>query len=86
VSSRHVPPRRLNPGARAIAGKNKKQGDRTMSAEDKAKNTAEQAKGKVKETAGKVTGNESLEAEGHGDQAKGDLKQAGEKVKDIFKN
>ena len=56
-----------------------------MSAEDKAKNTAEQAKCKVKEGAGKVTGNESLEAEGHGDQAKGNLKQAGEKVKDVFK-
>jgi uncharacterized protein YjbJ (UPF0337 family) len=56
-----------------------------MSAEDKAKNTAEAAKGKVKEGVGKVTGNESLEAEGHGDQAKGDLKQAGEKVKDAFK-
>ena len=56
-----------------------------MSAEDKAKNTAEQATGKVKEAAGKITGNESLEAEGHGDQAKGNLKQAGEKVKDVFK-
>jgi uncharacterized protein YjbJ (UPF0337 family) len=56
-----------------------------MSAEDKVKNTAEQAKGKVKEGAGKVTGNESLRAEGRGDQAKGDLKQAGEKVKDVFK-
>jgi uncharacterized protein YjbJ (UPF0337 family) len=56
-----------------------------MSAEDKAKNTAEQAKGKVKEDAGKLTGNESLEAEGHADQAKGNLKHAGEKVKDVFK-
>jgi uncharacterized protein YjbJ (UPF0337 family) len=56
-----------------------------MSAEDKAKNTAEQATGKVKEAAGKVTGDESLEAEGRGDQAKGNLKQAGEKVKDAFK-
>ena len=56
-----------------------------MSAEDKANNTAEQAKGKVKQGAGKVTGNESLEAEGHADQAKGNLKQAGEKVKDAFK-
>ena len=42
-----------------------------MSAEDKAKNTAEKAAGTVKEGAGKVTGNESLEAEGRGDQAKG---------------
>jgi uncharacterized protein YjbJ (UPF0337 family) len=56
-----------------------------MSAEDKVKNTAETAKGKVKEGLGKATGDESLEAEGHADQAKGDLKQAGEKVKDIFK-
>jgi uncharacterized protein YjbJ (UPF0337 family) len=56
-----------------------------MSAEDKIKNTAETAKGKVKEGTGKVTGNKSLEAEGHADQAKGDLKNAGEKVKDAFK-
>jgi uncharacterized protein YjbJ (UPF0337 family) len=56
-----------------------------VSAEDKVKNTAETAKGKVKEGVGKATGNESLEAEGHADQAKGDLKQAGEKVKDAFK-
>jgi uncharacterized protein YjbJ (UPF0337 family) len=55
-----------------------------MSAEDQAKNTAEKAAGKVKEGAGKVTGNESLEAEGRGDQAKGNLRQAGEKVKDAF--
>ena len=47
-----------------------------MSAEDQAKNTAEKAAGKVKEGAGKVTGNESLEAEGRGDQAKGNLRQA----------
>ncbi len=56
-----------------------------MSAEDEVKNTAETAKGKVKEGVGKATGNESLEAEGHADQAKGDLKQAGEKIKDVFK-
>ena len=55
-----------------------------MSAEDKAKNTAEQATGKVKEGAGKVTGNEPLEAEGRGDQAKGNIKQASEKAKDAF--
>jgi uncharacterized protein YjbJ (UPF0337 family) len=56
-----------------------------MSAEDKVNNAAETAKGKAKEGIGKATGNESLEAEGHADQAKGDLKQAGEKVKDAFK-
>ncbi len=56
-----------------------------MSADNKAKNTAEKAKGNVKEGLGKATGDKSLEAEGHGDQAKGNLKQAGEKVKDAFK-
>ncbi|HEU5333539.1 MAG TPA: CsbD family protein [Actinocrinis sp.] len=53
-----------------------------MSTEDKAKNAAEKGKGKIKEAAGHATGDKVLEAEGKGDQAKGDLKQAGEKVKD----
>jgi uncharacterized protein YjbJ (UPF0337 family) len=57
----------------------------TVSAQDKVKNTAETAKGKVKEGIGKATDDKSLEAEGHADQAKGDLKQAGEKIKDAFK-
>lgn len=56
-----------------------------MSAEDKVKNNAEKVTGKIKEHAGKATGDESLEAEGRTDQAKGDLKNAGEKVKDAFK-
>jgi uncharacterized protein YjbJ (UPF0337 family) len=57
-----------------------------LSTEDKAKNTAQTTKGKIKEAAGKATGNESLEAKGEADQAKGNLKQAGEKVKDAFRN
>lgn len=56
-----------------------------MSTEDKLKNEAEKAKGAIKEAAGKVTGNESLEREGEADQAKGDLKQRGEHLKDAFK-
>jgi len=55
-----------------------------MSAEDKAKNTAGQATGKVKQGAGKVTGDEPLEAEGRGDQPKGNIKQASGKAKDAF--
>jgi uncharacterized protein YjbJ (UPF0337 family) len=43
------------------------------------------AKGKVKEGAGKVSGNNKLQAKGKADQTKGNLKQAGEKVKDAFK-
>jgi uncharacterized protein YjbJ (UPF0337 family) len=57
-----------------------------MSTEDKANNKAEEVKGKVKETTGKAVGNDRLEAEGVADQTKGNLKQAGEKVKDAAKN
>ena len=52
---------------------------------DKIQNAAEKAGGKAKEAAGNATGDESLKAEGQADQTKGDLKQAGEKVKDAFK-
>jgi uncharacterized protein YjbJ (UPF0337 family) len=45
----------------------------------------QEAKGKVKEAAGKAGDDESLEAKGKKDQAAGNLKQAGEKVKDAFK-
>ena len=57
-----------------------------MSALDKAKNKAEEMTGKAKEKAGQATGDERLEAEGNVDQTKGNLKQAGEKVKDAFKD
>ncbi|GAA0334575.1 CsbD family protein [Actinoallomurus spadix] len=57
-----------------------------MSAQDKAANTGDKIKGKAKEAAGRLTGNERLEAEGQADQVKGDAKQAGEKIKDVFKD
>ena len=57
-----------------------------MSDLDKAKNKAEELGGKAKEGIGKATGDDSLEAEGNVDQTKGNLKQAGEKVKDAFKD
>jgi uncharacterized protein YjbJ (UPF0337 family) len=57
--------------------------------QDKAEGAWDNAKGKVKEKVGDVTGDESTEAEGKTDQvkgkiegAKGDVKEAGEKVKD----
>ena len=56
-----------------------------MGLDDKIENAAEKMGGKGKEAAGKATGDESLQAEGKTDQAKSDLKQAGEKVKDAFK-
>jgi uncharacterized protein YjbJ (UPF0337 family) len=56
-----------------------------MATEDKAAHKATEVKGKVKEAAGQVTGDPELEAEGQGDQAKGNIKQAGDKIKDAFK-
>jgi uncharacterized protein YjbJ (UPF0337 family) len=56
-----------------------------MGLDDKISNAAEKLGGKGKEAAGEATGDENLRAEGQADQAKGDLKQAGEKVKDAFR-
>jgi len=56
-----------------------------MAATDKAKNIAQDAKGKLKEVVGKVTGDDDLRTEGEDDQSVANLKQAGEKVKDAFK-
>jgi uncharacterized protein YjbJ (UPF0337 family) len=56
-----------------------------MSNEDKVSNKIDELAGKGKETAGKATDDPDLEAEGRGDQTKSNLKQAGEKVKDVFK-
>lgn len=53
---------------------------------DKIENMKDDLTGKAKEGTGKVTDNERLEAEGRTDQTKADLDQAGEKVKDAFKN
>jgi len=51
---------------------------------DKIEHAAEEAKGKVKESAGKAKGDERLETEGKGEQAKANVKQAGDDVKDAF--
>lgn len=56
-----------------------------MGQTDKVKNEAQVVGGKVKEAAGRATGDRSLEAEGRGDRAAGNLKQAGEKVKDAVR-
>ena len=54
--------------------------------ENKAKNTAEDLKGKAKEHVGRATGDDHLEAEGHADQAESGVKKAAEAVKDVFKS
>jgi uncharacterized protein YjbJ (UPF0337 family) len=56
-----------------------------MGVADKASNKAEELKGKGKEATGQATDDPELEAAGKTDQAKGNLKQAGEKIKDTFK-
>jgi uncharacterized protein YjbJ (UPF0337 family) len=56
-----------------------------VSAADKAKDKAQAAKGKVKKDAGKALDDPYMEGEGKADEVKGNLKQAGEKVKDAFK-
>jgi uncharacterized protein YjbJ (UPF0337 family) len=56
-----------------------------VSGTDKAKNKGQQLRGKAKEAVGKVTGDKSTRNEGRADQAKSNLKGAGEKVKDAFK-
>ncbi|MFC4942296.1 CsbD family protein [Pseudonocardia sp. GCM10023141] len=57
-----------------------------MSFIDKAKHKAEEVIGEVKEKVGELTGNESLEAEGKKDQVTGNVKQAGDSVKDAASN
>ncbi|MCW2690471.1 MAG: ral stress protein CsbD [Mycobacterium sp.] len=57
-----------------------------MSATDKAKNKVDDIAGKVKEKMGQASGDRSTENEGKADQAKSNLKDAGEKVKDAFKH
>lgn len=57
-----------------------------MGLDDRIENAAEDAKGKVKEGVGHATGDHSLEAEGHVDQAKADLKNTGEDIKDSLKH
>jgi uncharacterized protein YjbJ (UPF0337 family) len=56
-----------------------------MSAEKKAANKVTELKGKLKKQTGKATDDPYLEAEGRANETKGDLKQAGEKIKDAFK-
>ncbi|WP_139980024.1 CsbD family protein [Nocardioides litoris] len=57
-----------------------------MGLDDKISNKTEDLKGQGKEGLGKATGDEELEAEGKGDQAKSSVKQGVEKLKDAAKD
>ncbi|MCU1492118.1 MAG: CsbD family protein [Acidimicrobiaceae bacterium] len=56
-----------------------------MSGTDKLADKAQSAKGHVKEATGRATGDRSMEMEGRADRTAGNLKQAGEKIKDAVK-
>ena len=53
-----------------------------MTTRENAANTAQDVKGKIKETVGGATGNKDLERKGKADQAKSAIKDVGEKAKD----
>ena len=57
-----------------------------MGAQDKARNKIDDLSGKAKEALGKVSGDKDTQNKGKVDQAKSNLKDAGEKIKDAFKN
>jgi uncharacterized protein YjbJ (UPF0337 family) len=52
---------------------------------DRIEGSAEQAKGKIKEVAGKVAGDSKLEADGKADQVKGKVQNAFGGVKDALR-
>jgi uncharacterized protein YjbJ (UPF0337 family) len=56
-----------------------------MATTKKAKNKAQEVKGKTKKHIGRATGDRSMEARGRLDQAAGNLKQATEKARDAFR-
>jgi uncharacterized protein YjbJ (UPF0337 family) len=56
-----------------------------MDDKDRIKGSAEQAKGKVKEWAGKVTGDKKTETEGKADQVKGKVQNTFGGLKDAVR-
>lgn len=56
-----------------------------MMDKDRIEGSAEQAKGKIKEVAGKVTGDSKLESEGKADKAAGKVQNAVGGLKDAVR-
>jgi uncharacterized protein YjbJ (UPF0337 family) len=52
---------------------------------DRIEGSAEQAKGKIKEVAGKITGDNKTEAEGKADQVKGKIQNTVGGIKDTLR-
>jgi uncharacterized protein YjbJ (UPF0337 family) len=70
----------MGPGRARRRGK-----EAVVSFADKFRDKAQVLRGRVKRNTGEVTGNRRLQAEGSADEMMGNLKQAGEKVKDAFR-
>ena len=58
---------------------------RKSSSQDKGEGALDKLKGRAKEAAGAVTGDEAAKSEGRSDQAKGTAKEKKGKLKDLFK-
>jgi len=59
--------------------------DRKSSEQDKNEGAMDKLKGRAKEAAGAVTGNEEKKSEGRADQDSGTFKEKKGKIKDVFK-
>jgi uncharacterized protein YjbJ (UPF0337 family) len=55
------------------------------SEQDRGEGAVDKAKGRVKEAAGSISGDEEKKAEGRADQDEGTFKEKKGKVKDLFK-
>lgn len=55
-----------------------------MGFDDKLDNKTDDLKGRAKEAAGSLSGDDDLKNEGRADQAESSVKQAGEKAKDAL--
>ncbi len=56
-----------------------------MALDDKFENKKDEVAGAAKKKVGEATDNEQWQAEGEVQEDKGHLKQAGEKIKEVFK-
>jgi uncharacterized protein YjbJ (UPF0337 family) len=58
---------------------------RKSSGQDKGEGATDKLKGRVKEAAGAVTGDEATKSEGRSNQTRGTAKEKKGKLKDLFK-
>ncbi len=58
---------------------------RKSSSQDKGEGATDKLKGRAKEAAGAVTGDEATKSEGRSDQTRGTAKEKKGKLKDFFK-